>query len=84
MNVQMISQGASKVLVSQKSSENDVIVVSNEQIMCFSQVNMSLIVNDNEAEECVKALHYSFFESGEMELDAALSNGKAEAVPASY
>ncbi|KAG6426692.1 hypothetical protein SASPL_110919 [Salvia splendens] len=49
VNVQMISQGASKV-------------------------NMSLIVNDSEAEECVKALHYSFFESGQV----ALTNAKAD------
>ncbi|XP_076893081.1 aspartokinase 2, chloroplastic-like [Bidens hawaiensis] len=38
VNVQMISQGASKV-------------------------NISLIVNDNEAERCVTALHSAFFES---------------------
>ncbi|KAL8158508.1 hypothetical protein V2J09_000045, partial [Rumex salicifolius] len=40
VNVQMISQGASKV-------------------------NISLIVNDEEAEKCVKALHYAFFESSD-------------------
>ncbi|KAL8519957.1 hypothetical protein ACS0TY_010769 [Phlomoides rotata] len=58
VNVQMISQGASKV-------------------------NMSLIVNDNEAEECVKALHCAFFESGEvleMDLGGAFSNGKVEII----
>lgn len=48
---------------------------------------MSLIVNDSEAEECVKALHHSFFESGEdvseAELSAAFSNGTVDAVPAS-
>ncbi|XP_059452390.1 aspartokinase 2, chloroplastic isoform X1 [Corylus avellana] len=38
VNVQMISQGASKV-------------------------NISLVVNDNEAEQCVRALHSEFFES---------------------
>ncbi|GMI76858.1 hypothetical protein like AT5G14060 [Hibiscus trionum] len=38
VNVQMISQGASKV-------------------------NISLVVNDNEAEQCVRALHAAFFES---------------------
>lgn len=38
INVQMISQGASKV-------------------------NISLIVNDDEAEHCVKALHVAFFET---------------------
>ncbi|KAK7858420.1 aspartokinase 3 [Quercus suber] len=37
VNVQMISQGASKV-------------------------NISLVVNDNEAEQCVRALHSAFFE----------------------
>ncbi|KAL9349626.1 hypothetical protein Peur_056881 [Populus x canadensis] len=41
VNVQMISQGASKV-------------------------NISLIVNDSEAEKCVKALHQSFLESGDL------------------
>ncbi|XP_024023719.1 aspartokinase 2, chloroplastic isoform X1 [Morus notabilis] len=41
VNVQMISQGASKV-------------------------NISLIVNDSEAERCVKALHQAFFESGDL------------------
>lgn len=54
--------------------------------MCVPQVNMSLIVNDSEAEECVKALHYSFFESGqvwEMELGGAFSNGRVEATQAS-
>lgn len=53
VNVQMISQGASKV-------------------------NISLIVNDSEAEQCVKALHRSFFESGdltELVLDDEFGNG---------
>ncbi|XP_039016850.1 aspartokinase 2, chloroplastic-like isoform X1 [Hibiscus syriacus] len=44
VNVQMISQGASKV-------------------------NISLIVNDNEAEQCVRALHSTFFESDLPDLD---------------
>nr|XP_016493840.1 PREDICTED: aspartokinase 2, chloroplastic-like isoform X2 [Nicotiana tabacum] len=43
VNVQMISQGASKV-------------------------NISLIVNDSEAEQCVRALHKTFFESDLSEL----------------
>ncbi|CAK9153210.1 unnamed protein product [Ilex paraguariensis] len=43
VNVQMISQGASKV-------------------------NISLIVNDSEAEQCVRALHSAFFESDLSEL----------------
>ncbi|XP_022939631.1 aspartokinase 2, chloroplastic-like isoform X2 [Cucurbita moschata] len=45
VNVQMISQGASKV-------------------------NISLIVNDNEAEQCVRALHSVFFVTDELKLDA--------------
>ncbi|TXG54942.1 hypothetical protein EZV62_020198 [Acer yangbiense] len=44
VNVQMISQGASKV-------------------------NISLIVNDSESEQCVRALHKAFFESNLSELD---------------
>ncbi|CAH9082530.1 unnamed protein product [Cuscuta epithymum] len=58
VNVQMISQGASKV-------------------------NISLIVNDSEAEKCVKALHYSFFESEDsgIGMDATFSNGKVIQLP---
>ncbi|XP_061960970.1 aspartokinase 2, chloroplastic-like isoform X2 [Populus nigra] len=44
INVQMISQGASKV-------------------------NISLIVNDDEAEQCVRSLHSAFFETDVSELD---------------
>ncbi|KAH7836212.1 hypothetical protein Vadar_033721 [Vaccinium darrowii] len=57
VNVQMISQGASKV-------------------------NISLIVNDNEAEKCVKALHCAFFESGDLsetDPDDGFSNGNISA-----
>ncbi|KAK2968809.1 hypothetical protein RJ640_028202 [Escallonia rubra] len=52
VNVQMISQGASKV-------------------------NISLIVNDSEAEQCVRALHIAFFESDLSELvqDCRSQNG---------
>ncbi|XP_072970706.1 aspartokinase 2, chloroplastic-like [Typha angustifolia] len=53
VNVQMISQGASKV-------------------------NISLIVHDNEAKQCVKALHSAFFENGflsEVEGVKHLQNG---------
>ncbi|XP_015895927.1 aspartokinase 1, chloroplastic [Ziziphus jujuba] len=54
VNVQMISQGASKV-------------------------NISLIVNDSEAETCVKALHQAFFESDDLSelliLDSGSGNG---------
>ncbi|KAI7996371.1 hypothetical protein LOK49_LG10G00054 [Camellia lanceoleosa] len=60
VNVQMISQGASKV-------------------------NISLIVNDSEAERCVKALHYSFFESGdlsEIDLDGGFENDTVSALQA--
>ncbi|KAH9617063.1 hypothetical protein KSS87_010282 [Heliosperma pusillum] len=53
VNVQMISQGASKV-------------------------NISLIVNDHEAEKCVKALHYAFFESDDVpQLHLSGGNGSA-------
>lgn len=44
---------------------------------------MSLIVNDHEAEQCVKALHSAFFESGEVseiELGGAFSNGKVKTI----
>ncbi|CAN6197538.1 unnamed protein product [Urochloa humidicola] len=44
VNVQMISQGASKV-------------------------NISLVVHDSEAKQCVQALHSAFFENGFSEVD---------------
>ncbi|CAI9763096.1 unnamed protein product [Fraxinus pennsylvanica] len=50
VNVQMISQGASKV-------------------------NISLIVNDSEAEQCVRALHTAFFESDISELVSGPKSG---------
>jgi len=49
----------------------------------INQVNISLIVNDSEAEQCVKALHNSFFESGDLSedseliLDGEFGNGSA-------
>ncbi|KAK4426029.1 Aspartokinase, chloroplastic [Sesamum alatum] len=50
VNVQMISQGASKV-------------------------NISLIVNDSEAEQCVRALHSAFFETDLSELVSGSNSG---------
>ncbi|KAM5582115.1 aspartokinase 2, chloroplastic [Rosa sericea] len=52
VNVQMISQGASKV-------------------------NISLVVNDNEAEQCVRALHQAFFEGNFTEVECESTNGSA-------
>lgn len=58
VNVQMISQGASKV-------------------------NISLIVNDSEAEQCVEALHSAFFESDLSELvsEKKSQNGSSSDFP---
>ncbi|KAF8408502.1 hypothetical protein HHK36_007658 [Tetracentron sinense] len=58
VNVQMISQGASKV-------------------------NISLIVNDSEAEKSVRALHSTFFESAlfELDLECGTENGSASPFP---
>ncbi|KAM7251919.1 hypothetical protein ACFE04_023802 [Oxalis oulophora] len=50
VNVQMISQGASKV-------------------------NISLIVNDDESEQCVKALHAAFFESDMSKIEWQCGSG---------
>ncbi|XP_004304562.1 PREDICTED: aspartokinase 3, chloroplastic-like isoform 2 [Fragaria vesca subsp. vesca] len=50
VNVQMISQGASKV-------------------------NISLVVNDNEAEQCVRALHQAFFDGSFTEVECESKNG---------
>lgn len=56
VNVQMISQGASKV-------------------------NISMIVNDSEAEQCVRALHSAFFESDLPELVLQCENGSTLVSP---
>ncbi|KAJ8477647.1 hypothetical protein OPV22_021374 [Ensete ventricosum] len=57
VNVQMISQGASKV-------------------------NISLIVNDDEAKQCVKALHSAFFENGFLsEAEEAEFSGNGTTIP---
>lgn len=47
--------------------------------MSDAQVNISLIVNDSEAEQCVRALHHSFFESDLSELvwESQSGNGYA-------
>ncbi|XP_019265742.1 PREDICTED: aspartokinase 2, chloroplastic-like isoform X2 [Nicotiana attenuata] len=58
VNVQMISQGASKV-------------------------NISLIVNDSEAEQCVRALHKTFFESDLSELVWENGSGNGHVAPLS-
>ncbi|MED6105937.1 Adenylate kinase isoenzyme 1 [Stylosanthes scabra] len=57
VNVQMISQGASKV-------------------------NISLIVNDSEAEQCVRALHKTFFDSepSQLENECIQGNGSHPAI----
>ncbi|KEH25640.1 putative aspartate kinase [Medicago truncatula] len=40
-----------------------------------SKVNISLVVNDSEAEECVRALHHAFFETEFSELQIGYTNG---------
>ncbi|CAL4920130.1 unnamed protein product [Urochloa decumbens] len=71
VNVQMISQGASKVLSIPHHHCKTKIkfqctfqrVVADFVLM---QVNISLVVNDSEGKECVQALHSAFFENGFM------------------
>jgi aspartate kinase len=46
-------------------------------------VNISLVVNDNEAEQCVRALHKTFFECGELselENESIPENGAVSAL----
>lgn len=63
----MISQGASKVN-NTAYHKNFFPYAPYKFISCgkILQVNISLIVNDAEAEGCVEALHKSFFESGDL------------------
>ena len=53
--------------------------------LCFAdnQVNISLIVHDSEAEQCVRALHSAFFASDIAELDGECGsqNGAASMIP---
>ena len=77
INVQMISQGASKVIIIHCLSQNSLLSTRLTKIS-FLQVNISLIVNDDEAEGCVEALHKSFFESGDLSellIQPRLGNG---------
>lgn len=46
-------------------------------LLRFNQVNISLIVNDGEAETCVKALHHAFFESRDPSELVILNDGSA-------
>jgi len=41
------------------------VIVNGDMCVCVCvfQVNISLIVNDEEAEQCVRALHSAFFET---------------------
>lgn len=70
----MISQGASKVIylilfkAIHKSYLCILVLHINTQLVSDAQVNISLIVNDSEAEQCVRALHKTFFESDLSEL----------------
>jgi aspartate kinase len=59
VNVQMISQGASKVCPYQKMKTKGITMLT----ACI-QVNISLVVNDSDAKQCVQALHSAFFENG--------------------
>jgi hypothetical protein len=45
------------------------VTTSNSPLAFTYQVNISLIVNDDEAEQCVRSLHSAFFESDVSELD---------------
>lgn len=51
------------------------IVMYSLFLFCFRQVNISLVVNDSEAEECVRALHHAFFETEFSELQIGYTNG---------
>jgi hypothetical protein len=56
------------------------IRTSNSPLAFTYQVNISLIVNDDEAEQCVRSLHSAFFESDVSELDGkrVSDNGSAQ------
>ena len=47
----------------------------------FSKVNISLVVNDDEAEQCVRAFHSIFFENEirEIDFESISRNGSATA-----
>lgn len=64
--MQMISQGASKVLIIFTSVRKQKTLFDCAiSIYCIFQVNISLVVNDSEAKQCVRALHSAFFEKEE-------------------
>lgn len=63
----MISQGASKVSISPPQM-NEILVQMTKGCMTIltvrDQVNISLVVHDSEAKQCIQALHSAFFENG--------------------
>ncbi|WJX70955.1 Adenylate kinase isoenzyme 1, variant 2 [Trifolium repens] len=48
-----------------------------------SKVNISLVVNDSEADQCVRALHEAFFESEYSELQKEYANGNGSVAKSS-
>jgi aspartate kinase len=65
VNVQMISQGASKVCPYQKMKQVYMHMTKGiTMLTACIQVNISLVVNDSDAKQCVQALHSAFFENG--------------------
>lgn len=69
VNVQMISQGASKVLSFLETFAFYYPLSFPMPLTAIglpSQVNISLVVNNSEAEQCVQALHQAFFETPEL------------------
>ncbi|XP_057982581.1 aspartokinase 2, chloroplastic-like isoform X3 [Malania oleifera] len=65
-NVQKSSLILEKVFCVLRTNGTNVQMISQG---ASKQVNISLIVNDNEAEQCVRALHSTFFETELSELD---------------
>ena len=70
VNVQMISQGASKVFIPLHLKTKIKFLCTFQRVhnaeFALMQVNISLVVNDSEAKQCVQALHSAFFENGFM------------------
>jgi hypothetical protein len=63
----MISQGASKVSIPSYKTKTSFYAISrwcSNTYYVLMQVNISLVVNDSEAKQCVQALHSAFFENG--------------------
>lgn len=69
-----LSNTVSSGILHTRHQNSFILMYSICSLFCFCQVNISLVVNDTEADECVRALHEAFFET-KLQRDYTNGNG---------